>query len=318
MELITTQSKNDSCQNKTIKPYYSSWLDSWIDYLDVKPSSIKTYTIAIQQFLKFLQHNSIVKPTRQDIYNYRDELLAKGLKASTIVSYLQSVKAFFEWLNTEHLYENIAERVKAPRVSYKHGFHKDYLTSKQVKQLLRSIKKDTAIGRRDFALCLLLVTTGLRTIEASRANIEDLKVVGSFTALFIQGKGRDDKNEMVLIPELLEKALKESITDRLKVKESDPIFCSLASNCKGHRLSNSSISRIIKTRLRSIGLNSTRLTAHSLRHTAATLNLLAGGTIAETQQLLRHSNINTTMIYSHALERAKNRSEERILKKIGL
>jgi len=64
--------------------------------------------------------------------------------------------------------------------------------------------------------------------------------------------------------------------------------------------------------MRAAGFNSERLTAHSLRHTAGTLNLLHGGTIQETQQLLRHSNINTTMIYLHNLNRANNHSEARI------
>ena len=73
-----------------------------------------------------------------------------------------------------------------------------------------------------------------------------------------------------------------------------------------------SISRIVKDRLVDAGLNSDRLTAHSLRHTAATLNMLHGGTLDETQQMLRHSKIDTTMIYTHHLERVKNRSEDRI------
>jgi integrase/recombinase XerC len=77
-----------------------------------------------------------------------------------------------------------------------------------------------------------------------------------------------------------------------------------------------SISRIVKDRLIEAGFDSDRLTAHSLRHTAATLNLLNGGTVEETKQLLRHSNINTTLIYSHALERAKNDSENRIARAI--
>lgn len=64
--------------------------------------------------------------------------------------------------------------------------------------------------------------------------------------------------------------------------------------------------------MKAAGYDSNRLTAHSCRHTAATLNLLAGASIQETQQLLRHSNINTTMIYLHNLERIKNNSEQRI------
>ena len=73
-----------------------------------------------------------------------------------------------------------------------------------------------------------------------------------------------------------------------------------------------SISRVVKNNLRAVGLNSDRLTAHSLRHTAATLNLLHGGTVEETQRLLGHHNLNTTMIYVHALERQKNNSELRV------
>lgn len=73
-----------------------------------------------------------------------------------------------------------------------------------------------------------------------------------------------------------------------------------------------SISRIAKEHFIDVGLDSPRITAHSLRHTAATLNLLNGGSIEETQQLLGHKSITTTMIYSHALERANNNSENRI------
>ncbi|MBQ7606780.1 MAG: tyrosine-type recombinase/integrase [Desulfovibrionaceae bacterium] len=68
----------------------------------------------------------------------------------------------------------------------------------------------------------------------------------------------------------------------------------------------------MKESLIRVGLDSERLTGHSLRHTAATLNLLNGGTVEETQQLLGHRNVKTTLIYLCGLERMKNCSEERI------
>ena len=73
-----------------------------------------------------------------------------------------------------------------------------------------------------------------------------------------------------------------------------------------------SISRAAKEYMVEIGLDDERHTAHSLRHTAATLNLLNGATLEETQQLLGHASITTTQIYAHALERANNNSEYRI------
>jgi site-specific recombinase XerD len=78
------------------------------------------------------------------------------------------------------------------------------------------------------------------------------------------------------------------------------------------RLTARSISRMIKNRLKDAGYDDSRLTAHSLRHTCATLNLLGGGSLEETQQLLRHKDISTTQAYSHALTRAKNNSESRV------
>lgn len=77
-------------------------------------------------------------------------------------------------------------------------------------------------------------------------------------------------------------------------------------------MSTRSISGIIKARLRSAGYDSERLTAHSLRHTAVTLSLLGGNSLQEVQQFARHSNIATTQIYAHNLDRAKNKCENTI------
>ena len=73
-----------------------------------------------------------------------------------------------------------------------------------------------------------------------------------------------------------------------------------------------SISRIVKNALKAAGLESDRLTAHSLRHTAATLALKNGASLDEVQQLLGHKNINITMVYLHTLERVNNTSSDRI------
>ena len=67
-----------------------------------------------------------------------------------------------------------------------------------------------------------------------------------------------------------------------------------------------SIRRIVKTAFISAGFNSPRLTAHSTRHTAATLSLLNGATLQQTQELLRHRNIGTTEIYAHNIDAATN------------
>lgn len=287
----------------------SNTLNDWIRYLDATPKTVETYTRAIRQFYYFLQDNNISRPTREDILRYKEQLQATK-KPATVQAYIMAVKQLFKWTAQEGIYPNIADNVKGAKLTA--GFKKDYLTSKQATKLLKSIDRSTLKGKRDYAILSLMMTTGLRTVEVERANIEDMRTVADFTALYIQGKGREERTEYVKIAEPVEEAIREYLTARGKAEDTEPLFASIAHRNGGERMTTRSISRIAKDNMIEADLNSNRLTAHSLRHTAATLNLLNGGTVEETQQLLRHSNINTTLIYSHALERANNDSENRI------
>lgn len=285
----------------------------WLHYTDVMPKSHATYTRAIRIFIAHLRRHNINEPTREDIISYRD-LLKKDHKPSTVQLYITAVRLFFRWTAQENIYPNIADHIKGAKVDREHK--KDYLTAAQVRNVLKAVDRTTLHGKRDYALLTLMFTTGLRTISISRANVGDISTYGNTAALFYQGKGHEDKADAVMIVDPIEIALRDYLKTRGRTNSKEPLFTSIAHRNKGGRMTTRSISRIIKNALISAGYNSDRLTAHSLRHTAATLNLLNGATIEETQQLLGHSNINTTMIYSHALERINNHSEERIAKAI--
>jgi integrase/recombinase XerC len=151
-----------------------------------------------------------------------------------------------------------------------------------------------------------MVTGGLRTIEVSRANIGDLTVVRGSTVLYIQGKGRDEKSEFIKVAAPVEAAIRASLKDRQKADKDSPFFCSSSNNSNGERLTTRSISGIIKKTLINAGFNSDKLTAHSLRHTAVTLALLAGRNLDEVQQFARHADISSTQIYNHSLDKDKN------------
>ena len=262
----------------------------WLHYTDVTPKSHATYTRAIKMFVAYLRWNRIDAPTRDDIITYRD-LLKKEHKPSTVQLYITAVRLFFRWTAQENIYPNIADHIKGAKVDREHK--KDYLTAAQVRNVLKTVDRSTLHGKRDYALLTLMFTTGLRTISIVRANVEDIGAYGSAAALFYQGKGHEDRADAVMLADPVETAIREYLKARGQAAGKEPLFISLAHRNTGDRL-----------------------TAHSLRHTAATLNLLNGATIEETQQLLGHSNINTTMIYSHALERINNHSEQRIAKAI--
>ena len=304
---------NNLCNVATLQTFNTSLYDDFFNFIDVKEKSLATYKRALRQFFKYLSKHKIAQPNRQTIISFREELREEH-KPATIQAYITAVRLFFRWTALIGKYDNIADHIKGAKISREHK--KDCLTVKQIKKVFNSIDRTTIKGKRNYAILTLMITGGLRTIEVSRANIEDVRTLGDSTVLYIQGKGREEKTDYVKLPFEVEEAIRDYLNSLGKTDLKAPLFCSTSNNNKRQRLSTRSISAIVKECLINAGFNSDRLTAHSLRHTTATTNLLNGGSLEETQQLLRHSNINTTMVYLHHIQREKNNSEERIAKAI--
>ncbi len=285
----------------------------FIAYLDASPKTVATYTRALRQLFKWLYENGITQPQREDIVRYREELKADH-KPSTVQNYIVATRLFFQWTEQEKLYPNVAQHIKGAKLDRSHK--KDYLTSKQVKAVLADIDRTTEQGVRDYAIVVLMITGGLRTVEVSRANIEDLSTVGDSSVLYIQGKGHTERAEYVKLMPEVEEAIRAYLKTRGAVSGKDPLFTSLSNNSKGKRITERSVSQIAKDSMVTAGYNSDRLTAHSTRHTAVTLALLGGQSLEEVQQFARHANITTTQIYAHNLDRAKNNCEATIAKAI--
>ena len=282
-------------------------------YIDGSPATIRAYTESVKLFLRYLKKNEIQTPTRDTIISYREELKTR-CRASTVQNYIEAIKLFFRWTAHAGLYPNIADHVKGAKISQEHK--KDYLTSRQAKATLESIDRSTEKGKRDYAIFLLALTGGLRVIELQRANIEDLGKAGNEEVLYIQGKGKNEKSDYVKIPPETEKALRDYIKSKGTPDGSRALFTSTSNNRNGQRLTVRSISGIIKQHLKNAGYNSERITAHSLRHSAVTIALLAGNSLQEVQQFARHKNITTTQIYAHNIEREKNMCERSIAESI--
>lgn len=301
-ELQQIQRQNNSLD--VVRTLDFNTFERFINYLDASPKTVETYKKALRQFFNYIGVHGIRKPQREDVLAFRDDLKASGLKPTTVQNYITATRIFFKWTEQEGLYPNIAEHVKGAKLDKNHK--KDYLTSRQAKEVLANIRTDTEEGLRNYAILSLMVTGGLRTIEVSRANVGDLRTVGENTVLFVQGKGREEKTEYIKISAPVEKAIRTYLKVRDFTTEEQPLFTSTSNNSRGKRITTRTVSAIVKNALKNAGYDSARLTAHSLRHTAITLALLAGREITEVQQFARHANLNTTMIYNHALDQAKN------------
>lgn len=257
------------------------------------------YRDNLHNFIFWLTRNgSVTSPTRRDIIAYRDALMKMGRAAMTIDNYMTTVRRFFAWLEEEGIYDNIAAGIRSPKKPV--TFRKDYLRPEQIMRLLGSINRTSIIGKRDYAIINLMIRTGMRCIEVSRADIKDIYQKDGHYVIDIQGKGRYDKDRTLGIT----KKVITPILDYLEITSGMnlPLFRNHAPGYYDTRISPMTISKIIKKRLKYIGLDSHRLTAHSLRHTAAITALKNGATLDEVRLMLGHSDIKTTMIYIRAIE----------------
>ena len=289
-------------------PFMSSELLSrFTEFLDVAPLTVKAYKSGLKMFGKYLYSAGVKNPTRETILAYKKELQEAGRKPSTISLYLSALRRFFAWTESEGIYANITAGVKAPKLSK--GYKKDCFTAEQVKSIFAGIDRSSVEGLRNYAIMALMTAGGLRTIEITRAKIEDLRMVGGKSVLYIQGKGRTEKTDFIKLAPEVEQAIKAYLAVREQAGDNAPLFASLSRQNKGKGLTTRTISGIAKTAMLNAGFNSKRLTAHSLRHTAVTLALLAGQDLAEVQHFARHNNISTTQIYAHNIDRMKSQCE---------
>ena len=278
--------------------------NQFIIFIDASENTIRTYRGSLKQWFIYLRQNHIVQPTAETVRQYRDYLQGNGKKPTTVKNYIIAIKRFFAWTEEAGLYPNVAKHIKSGRLSK--NFKKDYLTGSQARQILGHIDRSTLKGKRDYAMLVTMLTMGLRTIEVVRANIDDIRTKGNTTVLYVQGKGHEDKDDLIRMPQHVESAIRDYLSVRHANDLSEPLFTSTSNHNANGRMTTRSIRRIVKTAFIAAGFDSPRLTAHSTRHTAATLSLLNGASLQQTQELLRHRNIGTTEIYAHNIDAATN------------
>ena len=277
-------------------------VEDFLRSLDVSEKSRATYTRSLRQFIGWLADTgrNTLQLQREDILAYK-EYLQSSKSAYTVTLYLTSVRKLYQWLESQKKYPDITRGIKGAKKP--RGFRKDTLSPEQLRETLDSMDMQSLEGLRDYAMFNLMARTGLRAIEVSRALVGDIRQETGQPVLWIQGKGRDSKDDFVLLtPEAL-KPIKAYLKARGRVKKAEPLFCSHSDRNQGEALTTRSVSRIIKQALRGVGLDDSRLTAHSLRHTAISLSIQGGASLQQAQAMARHTDSKTTLVYFHNLER---------------
>ena len=265
---------------------------------DVKTTSRELYRRAVTFFFDWVESTGRQVPTLTiaDVIAYKEHLLSVGKSTLTVGGYINALRRFYGWAEACKLYPNIAKGVHAPK--RKQEFKKQPLSVCKVGELLRYEAEQSP---RDNAIINLMARTGLRCVEVTRANIGDITYIGADNTrvLMVQGKGRDAKDNYVILTDAAYKPIRDYLATRKGATDNEPLFLSESNHtANGGRLTTRTVSAIAKRGLRSVGLDNKAFTAHSLRHTVGTNILRAGGTLEQAQMCLRHANPATTQIYA--------------------
>jgi len=299
-------------QGAKVVPFQISAAESYIEYVDRKPTTTKGYVSCLRQFANWYKANDIGQPTTADIKAYRSYLQNDtDLKPSTINQYLRAVKSFFAWLHRETGYPNVADNVHGLKIDRK-KHKKDPLKPDDVKKILATIPTDSETGKRDRAIFLLMSVNGLRDVEVTRANVGDISIIDGEPFLYLWGKGHDEADAPVYLVQPVKEAIDEYLQVRTdKYDKKSPLFVSTSNRSNCQRIAASTISTSVKTILKNAGYDSERITPHSLRHTSGTSAYKVGNDLLSIQRLMRHSDPSTSEIYIHTDDDMQNEIQGR-------
>lgn len=243
--------------------------------------------------LGFKNSDALVNVSREQITGYMTQLKEKGLAAATIARKLAAIKAFYRFMTAEgYMDANPAEVVEAgtkgiklPRV----------LSEDEVVRLLTQPNITTAEGFRDRTMLEVLYATGMRVSELINLTLERVDLNMKYIIAF--GKGSKER----IVPlgsvaaEFLQQYL-EKVRPKLTHADRNTNIVFLAFG--GHELTRQRFWQIIRAYGRKANINKA-LTPHILRHSFATHLLDNGADLRSVQELLGHSDISTTQIYTH-------------------
>lgn len=271
-------------------------------------NTLDAYRNDLTQFQEFMRGRLNGNSDREDAWRWVDlELLndyiadlrgRKGYRDTTTARKVAAIKSFFTYLaQNGDIEEPPTESLGSPRVG--RALPK-YLSEAEIELLLDAAgQPGTAESRRDANILELLYATGLRVSELVSLNVQDI----DFQESYIRCWGKGSKERIVYAHAKAMGGLQEYLAGpRMSLVGDNKDEPALFVNHRGERLTRQWIWNILKTYGKKAGLDQ-KITPHTLRHSFATHLLQKGASLRHVQELLGHSSISTTQVYTHLTDR---------------
>lgn len=292
---LTEQEESLACA-----PEWRAAVGEYVAHLRVErgssPRTVSAYEHDLRAYAAFLIDARVLSPaeiTRDDITAYEAELYARGLAPSTVKRCVSVVKGFHRFLVLEGVSkQNPAAALPLPKIP---ETLPDVLSVQQIDAMLSEPHDGSPAALRNVALLEVLYGCGLRVSEACGLDLGDLALEEGYVR--VVGKG--GKHRIAPISGAAERALtrylNEARAELVKpyTKPTGAVFL----NARGGRLSRQSVHAIVARAGLTIGISN--LHPHTLRHSFATHMLEGGADLRVIQEILGHSDISTTQIYTH-------------------
>lgn len=273
------------------------------------PESREVTRSALEDFFRWASQRStpdVTKLGKKDLSSFHSWLSRQTSKklgqsgqlltAGVVNQRFRAVKLLYSCLyRSGMISENPAHglSIKAPEVS---GWKRRPLTREEVTRVLEGIKTTTPQGVRDRALFELIYSSGLRVSEAAALKVGDV----DFERRMMVVRGKFDKDRMVPISEVAKAFLELHLGPRMENPEAW-IFAGMGRERKRGHLKSVRISELFRDTLRELDMDKREISTHSLRHSTATHLLENGASVRHVQELLGHSNIESTARYTHVM-----------------
>lgn len=276
-------------------------IENYLEYLRIElnysENTIKSYEIELYKYKIYLEENNIkyINITKDEIRNYLKYLDKSQYKNRSISKNISSIRSFYRYLvSKDKISKNIFASIRNPKLERKLP---NYITEIDMERILNfpNIKeyKKTIYTTRDLLIIELLYDTGCRVDEL--VNIKLKNIDKSKNQIKVLGKG--SKERIVFYGEYTSDILNNYLKERdiiLKDKISDYLLVSKESG----KLTPRRVAQIIDEIMKLVAIKN-NVSPHTLRHTFATHLLNNGADLRSVQELLGHSSLSTTQIYTH-------------------
>ena len=272
-------------------------IEKFIDYLQYEKNyssyTVNNYERDLESFVNFL-NKEICKISEVDyriIRLYLIEMHTKKYSNKTICRNISSLRSFFKYLLKEgKLKDNPMSLITNPKVEQSLP---NFLYYQELEKILETPDVKTPLGQRDALILELFYATGVRVSELVNIELKDI----DFSNRYIKILGKGNKERYVIYGQRCKDLLNSYLDDgyiKLNKKNSDYLFL----NNNGSSLTAGGVEYIINKVVKMSGIKS-HVSPHTLRHTFATHMLNEGADLKSVQELLGHSDLKTTGIYTH-------------------